>query len=101
MGIDVVVLARFLLTGIAVLLAFLAAITWNRRKDAPEATVFAVLVASMAVYTFGYAGEMAQITIPAALGWLHVEYLALPWALCGCWRPASTTASRAAPHCCS
>jgi diguanylate cyclase (GGDEF)-like protein len=80
MGIDVVVLARFLLTGVALLLAFLAAITWSRRKDAPEATTFAILVASMAVYTFGYAGEIAQTTTEGAHRWLDVEYLALPWA---------------------
>ncbi|WP_263354516.1 histidine kinase N-terminal 7TM domain-containing diguanylate cyclase [Acidicapsa acidisoli] len=80
MGIDVVVLARFLLTGIALLLAFLATITWSRRKDAPEATAFAILVASMAVYAFGYAGEIAQTTTTAARRWLDVEYLALPWA---------------------
>jgi diguanylate cyclase (GGDEF)-like protein len=80
MGIHVVVLARFLLTGIALLLAFIAAATWSRRKDAPAATVFAVLVASMAVYAFGYAGEIAQDTIISARHWLDVEYLALPWA---------------------
>src|SRR5271165_2121135 len=80
MGIDFVVLARFLLTGIALLLGFLATITWNRRKDAPEAAIFAVLVASMAVYTFGYAGEVAQTTVVDARHWLDVEYLALPWA---------------------
>jgi hypothetical protein len=80
MGIDVVVLSRFLLTGIALLLAFLAAVTWNRRQDAPEATTFAVLVASMAVYSFGYAGELAQTTVAGALHWLDVEYLAVPWA---------------------
>lgn len=80
MGIDVVVLARFLLTGIALLLAFLTAITWNRRSDAPEATTFAILVASMALYAFGYAGEIAQTTTEAAKHWLDVEYLALPWA---------------------
>jgi len=80
MGIDVVVLARFLLTGIALLLAFLATITWSRRKDAPEATTFAILVASMALYAFGYAGEIAQTTVEAARRWLDVEYLALPWA---------------------
>jgi diguanylate cyclase (GGDEF)-like protein len=80
MGIDVVVLARFLLTGIALLLTFLAVITWNRRQDAPEATAFATLVASMAVYTFGYAGEIAQTTLAGAIFWLHVEYLAVPWA---------------------
>jgi len=80
MGIDIVVLARFLLTGIALLLAFLATTTWNRRKDAPEAAVFAILVASMAVYVFGYAGEVAQTTVAGAQFWLNVEYLALPWA---------------------
>jgi len=80
MGIDVVVVARFLLTGIALLLAFLAAVTWNRRRDAPEATTFAILVASMALYTFGYAGEVAQTTLSGARLWLGVEYLALPWA---------------------
>jgi diguanylate cyclase (GGDEF)-like protein len=80
MGIDVVVLARFLLTGIALLLGFLAAVTWNRREDAPEAATFAILVASMAIYTFGYAGEVAQSAVPAARFWLNVEYLALPWA---------------------
>jgi len=80
MGIDVVVLARFLLTGIALLLAFLAAATWSRRKDAPAATVFALLVAAMAVYAFGYAGEIAQNTVTGAQHWLDVEYLGLPWA---------------------
>jgi diguanylate cyclase (GGDEF)-like protein len=80
MGTEVVVLARFLLTGVALLLAFLAVISWNRRKDAPEAATFAVLVASMAVYSFGYAGELAQTTVPSAKFWLDVEYLALPWA---------------------
>ena len=80
MGQDAVVLARFFLTGVAVLLAFLAAVAWTRRKEAPEATTFAILVFSMAIYTFGYAGELAQTTVVAAQRWLDVEYLALPWA---------------------
>ena len=80
MDIDVVVLARFLLTGIALLLGFLAAVTWNRRQEAPAAATFALLVGSMAVYSFGYAGEIAQTSVDGALRWLHVEYLALPWA---------------------
>jgi len=80
MGPDVVVVARFLLTGVALSLAFLAAVAWNRRKEAPEAATFAVLVFSMAIYTFGYAGEMAQTSVEAARRWLDVEYLALPWA---------------------
>lgn len=80
MGPDVVVLARFLLTGVALLLAFLATVTWNRRKETPEATTFAILVFSMAIYAFGYAGELAQTAAEDAQRWLNVEYLALPWA---------------------
>ena len=80
MGPEVVIVVRFLLIGVALLLAFLATVAWSRRKEAPEATAFAVLVFSMAVYTFGYAGELAQTTVAAAQRWLDVEYLALPWA---------------------
>jgi diguanylate cyclase (GGDEF)-like protein len=80
MGSEIVVLARFLLTGIALLLAFLATVAWNRRKEVPEAAAFGVLVLSMAVYAFGYAGEVVQTTLAGAVWWLHVEYLALPWA---------------------
>ena len=64
MGQDAVVLARFFLTGVAVLLAFLAAVAWTRRKETPEATTFAILVFSMAVYTFGYAGELLCHPVP-------------------------------------
>jgi len=80
MGPEAVFLFRFLLTGVAILLAFLASATWNRRQEAPETTVFAVLLASMAVYSFGYAGELAQTSVAGASRWLDVEYLALPWA---------------------
>jgi PAS domain-containing protein len=80
MGPNAVVLVRFLLTGVALLLASLAVVTWSRRKEAPGAQIFAVLIASMAVYAFGYAGELAQRSVAAAHQWLDVEYLALPWA---------------------
>jgi len=80
MGLVVVVCARFLLTGLALSLAFLAVATWSRRREAPEASAFAALIVAMAVYAFGYAGEVAQTTAAAAGRWLNVEYLALPWA---------------------
>lgn len=79
MGTDVVVLARFLLTGIALVLAFLAVVTWNRRKDAREAGTFALLVGAMAIYAFGYSGEIVQTTVAGATRWLNFEYLVLPW----------------------
>jgi diguanylate cyclase (GGDEF)-like protein len=80
MDFDVVLLARFLITGIALVLAFLAVATWSRRKDAPEAATVAILVATMALYAFGYAGEIAQTELGPAVRWLNVEYLAVPWA---------------------
>jgi len=61
------------------LLAFLAVAAWSRRRDVPVSGPFALLMFAMAVYTFGYAGEVAQTTVGKATGWLHVEYLALPW----------------------
>jgi diguanylate cyclase (GGDEF)-like protein len=75
-----VILVRFLLTGVALLLVFLAVVMWSRRREAPGANIFAALIASMAVYAFGYAGELAQTTVEGAARWLNVEYLALPWA---------------------
>ena len=74
------VLARFSLTGIAILLIFLAVVTWNRRKEAPGAGACAFLIALMAVYAFGYSGEVAQTTYAGARFWFDVEHLVLPWA---------------------
>lgn len=80
MGPDVVVLVRFLLIGVALLLVFLAVITWNRREDAAGAGSCALLIAGMAIYAFGYSGEVAQTTVEGAKRWLDIEHLALPWA---------------------
>jgi diguanylate cyclase (GGDEF)-like protein len=80
MGFDVVDLVRFLLIGVALLLVFLSVITWNRREDAPGAASCAALIAGMAIYAFGYSGEVAQTTVEGAKRWLDVEHLALPWA---------------------
>ncbi|WP_263358095.1 histidine kinase N-terminal 7TM domain-containing diguanylate cyclase [Acidicapsa ligni] len=76
---DVVALVRFLLVGIALLLAFLAVITWSRRKDAPGAGTFSILIGCMAIYALGYSGEVAQTTVANARFWLDIEYLVLPW----------------------
>ena len=102
MAIDFVALARFLLTGIALLLAFLAIVMWSRRRDAAGAGTFSVLIASMAVYAFGYAGEIAQTSITGAQRWLDVEYLAVRGrAVCGSWPLAATTALRPGLRCSS
>lgn len=94
---NAVVLVRFLLTGVALLLAFLAVVTWSRRRETPEASAFAVLIACMALYAFGYAGELAQTTVARATQWLNVEYLGLPWAG-GLWLLAACRHHRLKVH---
>lgn len=64
---------------VSLLLVLLAAATWRRRKEVKEAAIFAFLLISGAIYTFGYSGEVAQTVTSHALFWLHVEYLGIPW----------------------
>ena len=45
----------------------------------PKLQSFPFLIASAALYCFGYAQEMAQTTVAGAAFWLHVEYLGIPW----------------------
>jgi hypothetical protein len=77
---DVVVVVRFLLIGVALLLAFMAVVAWNRRKEVSGAGTAGLLIACMSVYAFGYSGEVAQRSVLNARFWLDIEYLALPWA---------------------
>jgi len=79
MSLSVVTMVRLFLTVVALVLAVMALSAWNRRRLAPEAPIFALLILSAALYCFGYAGEVAQTTLAGALFWLHVEYLGVPW----------------------
>ena len=76
---SVVFLLRVFLTALALILAVMAFFAWKRRRLAPEAPIFALLILSTAIYSFGYAGEMAQTTLDRAWFWLHVEYFGVPW----------------------
>ncbi len=76
---DPVLIVRLVLVALAVFLCFLAALTWERRQEALESTSFALLLLCGALYTFGYSSEVAATTLPHALFWLHVEFLALPF----------------------
>jgi len=82
--IDAVALARFALAVIAISVATLAAVLFNKRRASPAASAFALIGAAMAVYSFGYSGEVAQRTVADAQRWLDIEYLALPW-IPGLW----------------
>lgn len=79
MTISIPTLVRILLSTVAIILAILSGFCWSRRRRAPEARIVALLIASAAVYCFGYAGEVAQTNLTAALFWLHVEYFGIPW----------------------
>ena len=75
----IVATARIFLSILAVILAVVSSIAWSRRRRAPEARYVSLLVASAAIYCFGYSGEIAQTTVSSAMFWLHVEYLGIPW----------------------
>jgi diguanylate cyclase (GGDEF)-like protein len=79
MAISIPDLVRILLSTVAIVLALLSGFCWSRRRRAPEARIVALLIASAAVYCFGYAGEVAQTTLGRAVFWLHVEYFGIPW----------------------
>jgi diguanylate cyclase (GGDEF)-like protein len=75
---DPVLNVRLVLVALTVFLCFLTAMTWERRQEAPEATSFALLLMGGTLYTFAYSAEVAATTMPQALFWLHIEFLALP-----------------------
>jgi diguanylate cyclase (GGDEF)-like protein len=61
--------------GINITVALLA---W-RRRNAISAKAFVALMAAFAVYSFGYAFELADPTLNGKLFWIHVEYAAIPF----------------------
>ncbi len=79
MYVSVVALVRVFLTLLSLVLAAVAVLTWQRRRTAPEARIFTLLVLSAAIYCFGYAGEVASASLGRAMFWLHVEYFGIPW----------------------
>lgn len=82
MTISIVMLVRLFLSVVALALALMAAVSWSRRRRASEATPLSLLMASAAIYCFGYSGEVAQTNLADAAFWLHVEYFGI------CWIPA-------------
>jgi diguanylate cyclase (GGDEF)-like protein/PAS domain S-box-containing protein len=48
-----------------------------RRSNLPGATAFAALMAAVGCYSFGYAGELASITLEAMLAWSRVQYMGI------------------------
>jgi diguanylate cyclase (GGDEF)-like protein len=76
--ISIVMVVRLFLYTVALVLVLMTAVAWSRRR-ASEATIISLLMASAAMYCFGYAGEVAQTNLADAISWLHVEYLGIPW----------------------
>jgi diguanylate cyclase (GGDEF)-like protein len=81
---DAVLCVRLVLVAMAVFLCLLAALTWERREQSPAASIFTLIVISGAIYAFAYSGEVSATTLPHAVFWLQVEFLALPF-IPGLW----------------
>lgn len=60
----------------AIVAATLAMAAW-RRRPAPGAQPFAMLMAAVGLWAFGYAFELYAATLPAKVLWAKVEYLAI------------------------
>jgi hypothetical protein len=97
MAFNTVLLVRIFLLAVALVLASLASVVWRRRKLAPEARAFAMLLVAVSLYAFGYSGEVAQRSLDAATFWLKVEYLGLPW-IPGLWLLAMRKRAGLRPH---
>ena len=63
----------------AALVAIYACISaWKKRKEAgAPAKYLAIVMAAVAVYAGGYAGELASNTIPAILRWVKIEHIGI------------------------
>jgi diguanylate cyclase (GGDEF)-like protein len=78
-SLDPVLTVRLLLVALSVFVCGLAALTWERRAEAPEAACFTLLLVGGAIYIFAYSGEVSATTLPRAAFWLDTEFLALPF----------------------
>jgi diguanylate cyclase (GGDEF)-like protein len=58
------------------ILAALSLVAWRRRRS-PDGRSFFIFAALVALYTFGYMGELASDTLPAIRFWLRVESLGI------------------------
>jgi len=57
----------------------MTALTFTRRRQAPQSDLLVLVMCAEAFYCFGYAQEMAQTTLAGAIFWLRVEYIGIPW----------------------
>ena len=67
----------FALVLIACTLAVLSVFSWKRRKKSPAALSLAGLLATLVLYTGGYAGELLSPTLERMLFWNSIEYLGI------------------------
>jgi two-component sensor histidine kinase len=60
----------------ALVSTMIALAAWRRRHE-PGALAFACLMAGVTVWCLAYAGELAALTIPAKVAWIHVEFIGI------------------------
>lgn len=79
MTLGLVTFVRLFLLAVGLVLLGMAFGAWKRRRRAPEGAAIALLMICSAVYCLGYAQEVAQTNLPAALFWIHLEYAGASW----------------------
>ncbi len=79
MPVKIVTLIQLFLFAVSLGLFVMAALTFTRRRQAPQSGLLVLVMCAEAFYCFGYAQEMAQTTLAGAIFWLRVEYIGIPW----------------------
>jgi diguanylate cyclase (GGDEF)-like protein/PAS domain S-box-containing protein len=79
MPVKIVTLVQLFLFAVSLGLFVMAALTFTRRRQAPQSGLLVLVMCAEAFYCFGYAQEMAQTTLAGAIFWLRVEYIGIPW----------------------
>src|ERR1700756_2907458 len=71
MPVKIVTLVQLFLFAVSLGLFVMAALTFTRRRQAPQSGLLVLAMCAEAFYCFGYAQEMAQTTLAGAIFWLH------------------------------
>jgi len=79
MPVKIVTVVQLFLFAVSLGLFVMAALTFTRRRRAPQSGLLVLAMCAEAFYCFGYAQEMAQTTLSGAIFWLRVEYIGIPW----------------------
>jgi hypothetical protein len=79
MPVNIVTLLQLFLLAVSLGLFVMAALTFTRRRQAPQSGLLVLAMCAEAFYCLGNSQEVVQSTLAGAIFWLRVEYIGIPW----------------------